>query len=210
MTILLLQSGPGAQGAGAVAGPPTTWNPADNVNTTLSGANLVALANASNGGVRSVHSHTSGKYYWEYTLTTLNQTSTGFGIANASANLATVNSSIGVNACFVTFTGNIFLNGSNSGVALSPNLPPGGQVCCALDMTANLLWIRSTATGQWNGSGTANPATGAGGLNISSIASGGIFPMFNWAAANDKCTANFGASSFVGAVPSGFTSGFTS
>jgi Putative phage tail protein len=46
-----------------------------------------------------------------------------------------------------------------------------------------------------------------GGLSISSLV-GLLFPTWSTASNGDACIANFGASSFIGAVPSGYTAGF--
>jgi hypothetical protein len=186
----------------------TTWNPADLLAMTLSGGNLLAASTAAASAVRSVAHQATGKYYWEYTLTNINQLSTGYGIANSSASLATVNSSQAANAAFVNFQGVIFFNGSNSGTNIG-QLANHGIVGVALDMTGKLLWLRSGAAGNWNGSSSNNPATGVGGLNISAIAGSGIYALFcTTAGTNEQCTANFGDAAFAGGVPSGFTSGF--
>jgi len=55
----------------------------------------------------------------------------------------------------------------------------------------------------------ANPATATGGVSI--YLGGGIaaYPFFIPNLASEQGTANFGDTAFTGAVPSGFTSGFT-
>jgi len=77
----------------------------------------------------------------------------------------------------------------------------------AVDFSGQLIWFRVAPAGSWNGSGTANPATGVDGISISVIA-GSRFPTMT-GQGGDAITANFGASAFTGVVPSGFTSGFT-
>ena len=56
---------------------------------------------------------------------------------------------------------------------------------------------------------TANPATGTGGYNIAAL-SLPLYPYTGWSsnAAGQVITANFGATTFSGLVPSGFTSGW--
>src|SRR5262249_52287183 len=105
--------------------------------------------------------------------------------------------------------GSMFVNGSPQGPTL-PGCTTGAVICIAVDVSAALIWFRVGAAGQWNASGTANPATGVGGFSISSITSAGIFAL--WAAATygpDAGTANFGGSAFVGTPPSGFTAGLS-
>jgi hypothetical protein len=86
-----------------------------------------------------------------------------------------------------------------------------GQVLCiAADLTSRLIWYRIGAAGNWNANATRNPATGVGGVVILNLGNGiPVFPAANVNALNDQITANFGDTAFVGAVPSGFTSGFT-
>lgn len=181
----------------------TTWNPADLLNCTLSGANLIATTSAA-GGVRGKDALTSGKYYWEYAYTTLNTNSISTGIALASASLSLAT---GTGAAYVLrSTGGIMVNGVGSGSSLGI-VNTGSVLCFAVDFTGKLLWVRNGAAGNWNGSGTANPATAAGGVNIASISTGLLFPLMSGASA-DKVTANFGDSAFTGTVPSGFTAGF--
>jgi len=194
----------------SLTGPPvatfTTWNPSDLLNTTLSGGNLTAAGTAA-GGVRSVDRVRTGKYYWEYTWNTASNNS-AVGISNSLAALATVGGS-GVNAGVNNVTGAINVNG----VAMSTGIgtiSAGGVVCIAVDVDARLVWFRNGAAGNWNGSATANPATGVGGYSIAPIMSS-AFSVYALASQNNtgtNITANFGTSAFTGTVPSGFNSGF--
>jgi hypothetical protein len=182
----------------------TTWNPADLVAVTLTGSNLVAACTG-NGGVRSVQSLSTGKYYWENTYTTVqtNNLICGLGLSTAVLSSPTTGS-----ARIGRTNGHIFINATDTLASISGGaaVPAGSVICFAVDFTAQLLWARQGAAGSWNGSGTANPATGTGGLSIAAI-SGPLFALM--AGANlDKVTANFGDSAFTGTVPSGFTSGF--
>lgn len=79
----------------------------------------------------------------------------------------------------------------------------GTNVGMAVDLVLNLVWFR-VAGGMWNGLPTANPATGVGGYDISSIAGG---PMYLWTeltAGYDAVTLNAGATPFAFAIPTGF------
>jgi hypothetical protein len=187
---------------------PTTWNPSDQVRITLSGGNLIATLNGTTGnGVRSVSSVTSGKYYFEGTMTTWGDSQTAIGIANSTAALASVASTTS-NASILLRSGAIWVNGSNSGSSLGARTT-GDVICIALDLISGLIWFRVGAAGNWNGSGTASPATGAGGISISAIVSTGIFALYAGnSTAADAVTANFGATSFVGTPPSGYLAGF--
>ncbi|MDN4982304.1 hypothetical protein QY049_03580 [Bradyrhizobium sp. WYCCWR 13022] len=182
---------------------PTTWNAGDSTNVTLTGSNLIATVGSGSGGVRGVASLSTGKYYFEYTYAIhTNSFNTGIALASAS-----VTGSTGTGIAYVTrSSGGIFVNGTDSGSALGL-IAQGAVVGIAVDFSANLIWFRIAPSGAWNGDGSANPATGVGGVDISSISSGPLFPIF-FGASGDAVTANFGATSFTGSVPSGFSSGF--
>lgn len=180
----------------------TTFNPADLANVTLTNANLSAAAPAAIGGVRGTGSHTSGKNYWEYTITAISSNGLAVGIALLSASLS-AGTTTGV--AVLTRVGTIFINGSNLG---SLGIRAVNDVIgVAVDFTAGLIWFRVAPSGLWNASGTADPATGTGGISISAL-SGALYPVFVNGQAGDAVTANFGATAFTGSVPSGFTSGF--
>lgn len=180
----------------------STWNPTDAAAMTLSGGNLVATSTSSAAGVRAYLSQSSGKYYWEVTGTTWNSGGQ-VGIASAAANLATV-AGAGVNACVVIPSGAIYNNNSSTGDTLS-SLSNGNVIGCAVDLGADLFWMRVSPSGNWNGSATANPATGAGGISISAWASGVlVYPLVAASTTGAVLTANFGATGYSGAAPSGF------
>jgi hypothetical protein len=66
-----------------------------------------------------------------------------------------------------------------------------------------LGWMRK-GSGNWNGDATANPATGVGGVIIQS---GSFDPAVGFASsssANGAYTADFGATAYANAAPSGF------
>jgi hypothetical protein len=180
----------------------TTFNPADITSAALSNVNLTVTATAGSAGARSIASINSGQYYWEYILTTVTTNSLQVGIAPASYVLT---SGSGTGAAFVGRpSGGIVINGTFP-ATLGVALVSGNGVGIAVDVTAKLIWFRQLPSGNWNGSGTANPATGTGGLSISALT--GPFYALMIGGSADKVTANFGASAFTGSVPSGFTSG---
>jgi hypothetical protein len=65
------------------------------------------------------------------------------------------------------------------------------------------------AAGNWNANAAYNPATGVGGVSTNLGVGIAAYPACCLAAVNDQVTANFGDTAFTGAVPSGYTSGFT-
>lgn len=190
----------------------TTWNPSDkSANITLSGANLVVtVGGTSTGqGVRTVDSLGSGKFYWEYTWTTSQSNfQVIIGVGTASAAFATVAGNIVGAAAIQSGDGGIYVNNTTSLAALGA-IAQGNIIGLAVDVGGKLIWFRKAPSGNWNNSGTANPATGAGGFSISAL----TLPVYGLQASGvfnpgDVITANFGGSAFSGAVPAGFTSGF--
>lgn len=181
-----------------------TWNPSDkSTNITLSAGNLTATGTAnSDGAVRATHKRSSGKHYFEINMQVLGGAAdTGAGLANTTATLSTLgNTAANVfmqfrNGAVYKDTVNLFNNGSMAGT---------GILRVAYDADAHLAWV-AFASGNWNNSPTANPATGTEGQDVSGFDSGGLFPVFSMAESGDQCTANFGASSFNFTTPSGFS-----
>jgi len=183
---------------------PTAWNPSDKLTTTLSNSNLTATATATSSGCRGVLGKTTGKAFCEFTWSVSANTLTYAGFALATTNLA-----MGLNAtpgqCGVQRGGAVGINGSS--VTAIGAMVAGDTVSMAVDLDAHVVWFRKAPSGNWNNSGTANPATGVGGLSISAIV-GAVYPIFFGALANEAVTANFGGSAFVGAVPSGYPAGW--
>lgn len=191
----------------------TTWNPSDKgAGITLSGLNLIATNNNNAiSGVRAIGSQVTGKIYWEVTFNVVTYSFNGCGIINGviSVNQTPQAAPAGTPMVAVQTNGQI-----TGGVISGPNLgviSGGTVVCFAVDCGGQMFWVRSGAAGNWNASGTANPATGAGGVSMTSVNLGGGVAVYPWCElgnTNDRMTANFGDSAFAGVVPAGFTAGF--
>jgi hypothetical protein len=187
-----------------------TWDPATVLETTLSNGNLTAThatANA-NTGARATVTKTGGKYYFEITRTS-GIASTCLGLVTAAGTYGNVLA--GTN-CTIAFSssGNISSNNAASGKNIGA-IAAGNVVGVAVDLTARKAWFRKGAAGNWNGLviGSENPDTGLGGVVMAPTV--GFMPVVGFGpgtAGADVYTANFGASAFIGAVPSGFTSGW--
>lgn len=202
-----------AAGASVAAVTTTTWNPADkNANVTLSNGNL-AMTSSGLGGVRSVFSTTSGKWYFEITYTTLttNSSNSALGVANVSN---TMNGGVGsANAVTVGgVNGQYYIGATNTGVTFT-SAATGRVYGIAIDVAASRIWVRNAtnAPTSWNGSTSNNPATNTGGLSAAAIF-GPSTAVYAWANAYSSdgvtFTANFGATAFTAAAPAGFNSGF--
>jgi hypothetical protein len=79
-----------------------------------------------------------------------------------------------------------------------------GTLCMAVDLTAKLIWFR-TGAGNWNNSGTANPATGVGGWALpAGFAGNNRGSLFPAVMAYGTATALTINQTPVQAVPAGF------
>jgi hypothetical protein len=195
---------------------PTTWNPADNSDATLSGGNLIASF-ATTTAFRSCRATTfknTGKWYFEDTISnTLGPAAGGWlaGMANSSASLT---SYPGVDANSIGFENNgyVIFGGGLTFLSWVANTGLGHVIGFAVDIDNGRWWVRDVTTGSpWNVTGTsADPATGIAGFDITSLPNRlttGITIAgcgnFGGATPEDH-TLNAGASSFVGGVPGGF------
>jgi len=190
-----------------------TFEPAMSSNVTLSGGNLIATNTAKSptnqgASVAAQYAKTIGKYYFEPTFITFT------GGDNVGVGVGTTTSTYGGLGGSATtgnnglHSGGIWANGTNTGVTLG--LYGDGQVAgVAVDLDNRKIWFKRLPSGNWNNSGTANPATNTGGITIPA---GGMVPFATFGggggAANNVVAANFGASAFSGAVPSGFIPGW--
>jgi hypothetical protein len=182
---------------------PATWNPFDkSTSASLTNNNLTANLGAAQGAVRGVRGRSSGKYYLEYTMIKWAGDAGGPGVALASASFSGNATTAGIIAVAGS-NGTIWVNGS-AGPSFGGTPADGDIVCMAIDFDAALIWFRQGVAGNWNGSGTANPATGVGGVSLAALAGATLFPFFI-DQSTDSITANFGGSAFTGTIPSGFS-----
>jgi hypothetical protein len=201
-SMTLLGVGKAASGGGG--SPPTTWNPSDiGPNLSLSGGNLtVTQSTAIFDGVRSIASHSTGKYYWENTLNFSVNGTTGFANATASLNGSFIggdNNGVGYQPA-----GNIWMGGSTTPVQTAA---VGDVVGYALDMGNLKFWVRTIhlgVAGNWNNSGTDNPATNTGGFNYTGLAAGPYFAAASLNGNGENVVTNFGATAFAASAPAGF------
>ena len=193
----------------------STWSTTDkSASLTLTGSNLIATAASSSQSVRGKDPKRTGKYYLEYTSTTTQSGSSTFGFASARAPLGTVTSvasSIGPSASAGAIVAyDVFGATVSFGLGVGA-VTTGTLVCAAINLDAGTIWFRVGAAGNWNNNAANTPATGVGGLSLSTIGLGqGIdcYPFVVLGASPNSITANFGATAFTGAVPAGFTSGW--
>jgi len=193
--------------------PPFTGATLNGTNTlvVMSNGNLTVTHNNTNtnAGVISTSAQTTGKFYFEYTQQTSISTSNQIGIMSSAWSGIFSSSEMTANATELDLgtSSIIYSNGASTGKNLGTNVL-GDIICFAINLTSRLAFIRRN-NGNWNADGTANPATGVGGVVIAPTLSFRPIVRFGGAVApTDAITANFGASAFAFAVPSGFTAGW--
>lgn len=174
-----------------------TWDPGTkNAAITLSGGNLVASAGASLVGARSTVGRSSGKWYWEITITADSLSSSIIGVTD-SGFINTTYPGNYANSIALQFGGGRINTGWTVGASGIPSFGVGSVVMFAIDATAGNLW--------WgvNGTWVNNSPSGAADYTIT--------PGSTLYAATDPYsgthTANFGASAFSFSVPAGFNAG---
>jgi hypothetical protein len=171
---------------GEVRGNYCTWNPLDNGSITLANGNLdTSTTTASNKLVRGTIGVSTGKWYWEVSVTAKNNDV--LGVANRT----------------LALTGVTLANpgDTNSSGIYTASFSNGSILGFALDLDSGKLFIAENNT--WKNSG--NPVTGANPWS-SSLTSGPYFPahtLYNFDGV-PQYSWNFGQRPFAYTAPSGF------
>jgi hypothetical protein len=146
-----------------------TWNSADKTATlVLSNADKTATGSgAAREGVRATNGYTgaSGKYAFGITV---NASYSGgrVGMIGSTFSLGAV-WTINADAVVYAPTSGVVSNASTVGTANTAGV--GDVVTMAIDFDNKMVWVKVNS-GNWNNSGTANPATNTGGFSIASHA----------------------------------------
>jgi hypothetical protein len=152
-------------------------------------------------GALSVLAKTEELSYVEGVITWSTTEYTALGVANSSFALddwpGRLTDSIGVYG-----GGNVYFN--NAVVANLGTLNSGQPIDIALNARTRRFWARAN-NGNWNGSGTADPATGVGGIDISAM-TGPLYLVTTLRDGNGVSTArlNLPSSTWLRTPPSGF------
>lgn len=172
----------------------------------LSGSPLLTATQPSTANfesVRATKSALTGKYYFEF-LSVAHGTFDSCGISNATFNVASTFLGGDVNGISYLADGRVFINSVN--FITIQSFAQGNTVCIATDLDNSKIWFRTNG-GNWNNDviGNQNPATNTGGILLSGngLAPGPYFPTAFTANVGDSLTANFGATAYAQAVPSG-------
>ena len=191
-----------------------TWDAASVTSVTLSGGNLIATntgtTSADQGAkVVSASGKTGGKYYFELTWTTLNQTGGNFGVGVGTPASTYTTMGNGGTTGIVNYRGGSFYSNGSQVSAGSGSWLAGQIGGFAVDLDNRRFWSRVSPAGVWNGNAGNDPATNVGGYVIPA---GTMIPFLTFGGSGgvvgNQVAVNFGASAFSGAVPSGFTSGW--
>lgn len=185
-----------------------------NPNIGISGAGLVvkqATASSLWSAAYTGDAVTTGKFYFEAVITNVGGGWNAIGFCDYAAASNTAYLGADTHACsFWPGQGQMHAGGVNENAYNPGSCSNGDTISVAVDVGAALFWVRING-GNWNGSGTANPATGAGGcpMNLSGN-DPGIMPACSFQSSDTSAefTFNFGAASFAYSVPAGFTSGW--
>ena len=194
----------------------TTLDPSNKcANITLSNGNLTATKTTSNAhcDVLGTVKKYGGKYYYELTLTT---SAAGNGGAGVCEDLQSNNLTQLIGYYYDGILGSNQwsdkIEWANASLGSISAAAQGKTIGVAVDLDKELIWINTDVVGTpatWNAlsDGTQNPSTPTGGyrFDLYSVFRG-IMPCVGTYNQNDVYTANFGATSFAGTVPTGFSS----
>jgi hypothetical protein len=189
-------------GAFKIYVPPTAdaWSNVDkSANITLSASDKTATSAASFQGIRSTTSNlngTAGKYYaeWLWGSTTANR----IGISPTSQ-------AVDIETATFEVTGTqIIVNSSTVATLSSTACTTNDVLCVAWDAGAERVWFRKNG-GNWNNTGSANPATGVGGADCSFAASAN-HSLWARLSTGEVLTIRTELAEYTQTVPSGFTS----
>ncbi len=164
-------------------------------------------AGGSYQNVNSLSSHSTGKYYFEFSYVAVNNPEIGFATAANSVSVAITQS---VDAVGLGDMGATSLVQYNSGTLghVTPLISANGKV--AIDFFNGRVWFAAQGSGasNWNNN-NGNPATNTNGFDISTLmARGALYIAAAGFATGDTITINTGSMGFNDSVPSGFTPGW--
>jgi hypothetical protein len=173
---------------------------------TLSPGNLQFnyYGNNNLGGALATQGFSSGKWYFEFKATFASAyDGTYGGMGDTVGDLYSTNlKAVGLAGGNIGFNGSTLGNYTYSGAVAS-----GDWLAMAIDLTNLLIWGIDLTNGYpWNNNGSANPATGTGGYSLAGATNLPWYPGTAWYSGTaDTSLFNFGATTFQGTVPAGFT-----
>lgn len=207
--------------AAAIEGPttrspmPAIWSPVDASNYLgLTNGNRTVAWNQpgfSNSSVRGFIGKSSGKWVFETVLDTAQYVSVGlmsegFETYLYGNVLGPQESEFAIALGFGAPDDALTYNGTN--ILSLGTLVDGDVIQHAVDLDTRKYWVRKNG-GPWNGGApegapTIDPAAGVGGVDISGLGTGNIYPVGSIFAEGGQITANFAAGQINGSIPAGF------
>ncbi|WP_375175103.1 putative Ig domain-containing protein [Pseudooceanicola sp.] len=153
----------------AASGSIAPWDSSLNNATDLSYSDSDRVVTSSAGSDRHTRGtqSLSGKRYFEVAVLTDIR---AVGIADETIT-ALSGKTNGLNRSF--WSGTSFVTDATTGMSMT--FDDGDAVQVAVDVDADLIWVRKNGSGDWNGSSGADPATGTGGFDISGMSSGTLY-----------------------------------
>jgi len=181
---------------GTVRGNYATMNPLRiGPDLTLSNGNLDITTGATSSKiVSSTIGMTTGKWYWEATLTASGEIL--IGVEDGTAVLAQYAGSNANTWAYDSANGQIYNSGSGS--VYGASLTTGDVLGIAVDADAKKIWFAKNGT--WQNSGSPTGGTNAAFTTLPAL----TFPVFSPYNAGSGCSANFGQRPFAYTAPSGF------
>lgn len=177
------------------------WNYSDReTNAQIYGDDLCVMRAAGTGDscVRANTSKSSGKWYWEVYIHFLSTSGEGPGVANATF---TLTDDLGGDTNGISYQSTV-LRYNNTTVASVASYTTGDTLSFAMDKDNNKLWVRVNG-GNWNNSGSDNPATNTGGTTIS--VTGALYPTSFIAIEGGSQVGVFQSRRWKYTAPSGFS-----
>ena len=175
---------------------------------TLSNGNLTFTYATAAANARATTSHSSGKFYFEFTVGSSAATaySVEVGICNSSQSMTSGQLGATADAGGI-FIGddNFYINGAGQQLFFGTDggLHAGKTYGVAIDV-ANKIWITDGVHWDELSSDTHDPATGVGGIDISGVSTPQFIAVHVEANTNATVTLNFGATTYAYTPPSGF------
>ena len=199
----------GGAGGGALV---DQWNAADKeAAVTLITPYLATIAIDASGDdlVRGTYGRASGLTYNEFEIAKpsgFGSFDLGFGVAAADMPFTNYLGQDLKGVSLWTSGDTLFNNGSGlgsfAGLAMDAAVTRYAQ---AINWTTMRIWWKNiTRNSDWNGSALANPATGVGGLDISSLDGALFYLCGDLEKANHSIKMITGQEAYLGTVPAGF------
>ena len=179
----------------------TTWSTSDYSGSAAFSNGDLTVTNSGGGEARgrATLSRSTGKYHFEGVCDTGgNPVGLGLSLSSFSAYFGDGTTSVG----YYGQNGEVSFN--STALATISTYTTGDVIAVEVDLDNDLIWFAKNA-GDWNGSGTADPATGTGGLSYAAMSAGSLYPTWYMGAASAAYTLRVTSAAFTRSVSSGFS-----